>query len=80
MGEMRCAIEYYEQHLTIARETSDRRGQGNALWNMSLALDKLGERGQAIARAKAALKIREQSEDPRAEKVRKQLKEWGKAG
>ena len=43
---------------------------------MSLALEKLGERGQAIASAEAALMIREQVEDPRAAKVRRQVEEW----
>jgi tetratricopeptide (TPR) repeat protein len=80
LGEPRRAIEYYEQALVIDREIGDRRGEGNALWNMSLVLDKLGERDQAIARATAALEIYEQIEDPNAEKVRKQLEEWGKAG
>ena len=43
---------------------------------MSLALDQLGDRARAIAHAEAALKIYEQIEDPRADKVRKQLAEW----
>lgn len=43
---------------------------------MSLALDKLGERAQAIDCAEAALKIREQIEDPNAPKVRAKLKAW----
>ena len=46
------------------------------LWNMSLASDRLGDRTQAIAHAEAALKIREQIEDPKAEMVRKQLAAW----
>jgi tetratricopeptide (TPR) repeat protein len=78
LGETRHAIEYYEKALAIAREIGDRRGEGNALYNMSLALDKRGERAQAIAHAEAALEIYEQIEDPNAEKVRKQLKEWGR--
>jgi hypothetical protein len=40
---------------------------------MSLALDKLGERTQAIAHAETALKIFEAIEDPNAGKVREQL-------
>jgi len=43
---------------------------------MSLSLNELGDRVQAIAHAEAALKIREEIEDPRAEKVRRQLAEW----
>ncbi len=81
LDEPRRAIEFYEQRLIIAREIGDRRGEGNAFWNMSLAQDKLGEREQAIANAEAALKIFEQTENPNAAQVRRQLDEWrgGKA-
>jgi hypothetical protein len=64
------------QALFIDREIGDRRGEGTALWNMSLALDELGERFQAIQHAEQALAIREQIEDPRAAKVREQLASW----
>ena len=77
MGELRRAIEYYEQQLKITRETGDRRGEGNALWNRALALDKLGRRDEAIADAQLALKIREEIEDPNADKVRRKLADWG---
>jgi len=73
---MQRAIEYCEQALGISREIGDRRGEGADLWNMALALDGLGERGQAIANAKAALGIFEQIEDPAAGKVRDRLAEW----
>jgi len=59
-----------------AREIGDRRGEGHALWNMSLALEGLGERGQAIQYAEQALIIREQIEDPNAAQVRTQLATW----
>ncbi len=62
--------------MVIVREIGDRRGEGNALFNMSLALDKLDERVQALVRAKAALEIFEQIEPPHVETVRKQLAEW----
>jgi len=54
----------------------DRRGEGSDLWNVSLALDQLGERAQAIQHAEQALPIFEQIEDPKATKVRAQLAEW----
>ena len=63
MSEYRRAIEHVEQHLRIAREIGDRQGEGNALWNISLALDKIRKRGKAIEHAQAALKIYEQIED-----------------
>jgi hypothetical protein len=43
---------------------------------MSLALEKLGQRPEAIDRAKAALEIFEQIEHPDAEKTRQKLLEW----
>jgi hypothetical protein len=52
-------------------------GQGTALFSTSLALDQLGEHARAITNAEAALKIYVEVEDPRAEKVRRQLAEWG---
>lgn len=65
-----------EQQLTIVCEIGDRRGEGIALWNVSLALDQLGERAQAIQHAEQALNIFERIEDPSAARVRAQLAEW----
>jgi tetratricopeptide (TPR) repeat protein len=72
----RRAIEYFQQSLTIARVFGDPYGEGKALWSMSLALDKLNDRTQAIGHAKAALEIFEQMQEPLAESVRKQLSQW----
>jgi len=47
-----------------------------AYFHMSLALDKLGQRPEAIDRAKAALVIFEQIESPDAEKAWQKLSEW----
>lgn len=66
------------QALPIFREIGDRGGEGTDLWNMALALAKLGERKEAITHAEAALKIYETIESPDVEKVRKQLAEWGR--
>jgi hypothetical protein len=60
----------------IAREIGDQRGQGTTLFNMSLALDQLGERQRAIPLAETALDIYEQIEDPNAETARRRLAEW----
>ncbi|MCS6909034.1 MAG: tetratricopeptide repeat protein [Anaerolineales bacterium] len=64
LGETRKAIEFCEQYRNIAHEIGDWRGEGNALWNMALALDSLGRRAEAIAHAQDSLKIREAIEDP----------------
>jgi tetratricopeptide (TPR) repeat protein len=76
LGKYKHAIELYEQALAIAREVGNRQGEGDALWNLSLTLDKLGDRDQAIAQAEAALTIRGQIEDPKVNEVQKQLAEW----
>ncbi|MGH9939058.1 MAG: hypothetical protein ACREAM_22695, partial [Blastocatellia bacterium] len=62
--------------LAITREIGDRRGECHALFNMSLDVDKFGNREWAIALAEAALKICEAIEHPGAEKVRRQLAVW----
>lgn len=45
---------------------------------MSLALEQLGERAQAIQHSEQSLIIREQIDDPRAALVREQLAAWRK--
>jgi hypothetical protein len=54
-------------------------GAGYALSNMSVALDKLGDRTQAVTHAEAALKIHGQIEDPNVTRIRKQLADWRRA-
>ena len=81
LGDLRKAIEYYEQALVIDREIGDRRGEGNALFNSARVLDSLGNRPEAIARAAAALAIFEAIESPNAAQVRAALARWrGGAG
>ena len=62
--------------LKISRKIGDKRGEGNALWNMSLAQDGLSKRSEALRLAKEELQIFEQIESPVAERVRRQLAEW----
>jgi tetratricopeptide (TPR) repeat protein len=69
-------IKHQEQNLAFARANGNRRGEGNALWVLSLMRDKLGNRAKAITLAEASLKIYEEIESPNADKVRKQLAEW----
>jgi hypothetical protein len=54
----------------------DRQGTAETLWNLSMALDQLGARARAIECAEAALRIREELEDPRADRIRRQLAKW----
>jgi tetratricopeptide (TPR) repeat protein len=55
LGDAQKAIEFYEKHLDITQEIGDRRGKGNALWNMSLAQDSLGNQAEAAKLANEAL-------------------------
>ena len=64
LGHAREAIGYYEQHLAIAREIGDRRGEGIACFNLALALESLQQREEAIASAEQALAIFEAIEAP----------------
>lgn len=61
----------------IARKVGYRRGQGMALWNLSVVSEKLGDRSQAIAYAKDALEVYEQIEYNGAAVVREHLALWG---
>jgi tetratricopeptide (TPR) repeat protein len=76
LGQTNKAIDHYEQVLGIMSEIGDRRGEGNAEFNMAVALNKLGQRAQAIERAEAALAIFEAIEDTYADKVRRRLEKW----
>jgi hypothetical protein len=76
LGETRLAIESHSEQLQIAREFGDWHTEGCALWNTSLALDKLGNRFQAITHAEAARNIFEETADAECAKVQKQLAEW----
>ena len=76
LGDAHRAIEHYDLALAVFREIGDRGDEGEALWGKSQALDRLGDRPQAIAQAQAALEIWEQIKDPRIDEVNKQLREW----
>ena len=73
LGEVRRAIEYYEQQLEITREIGDRRGEGNALANMGNAYAQLGDPDHARDLWQQALAIYEAIEDPNAASVREWL-------
>ncbi len=64
LGEARKAIEFYEQALTIARETGDRRGEGQTLGNLGEAHEQLNEILLALQYAERAVEIAKQTESP----------------
>ena len=57
MGDVRKAIEFYEQALLIAHEVGDRRGEGVFLGNLGLTYASLGDARKAIEFYEQALVI-----------------------
>lgn len=75
-GQTQRSIELYQKQLTIDREIGNRHGEGAALFNISQALDKIGDFTNARSQAEAALTILEQIDDPNAVKVSEQMAKW----
>ena len=67
LGEVRRAIESYEQALVIAREIGDRRSEGTWLGNLGLACAELGEVWRAIEYCEQVLVIAREIGDRRNE-------------
>jgi len=74
--ELPRAIELLRQAFSITSQMGDIAGQAAALFQLSLALNKLGERGQAIQQAQTALELFALAEHPSADPVRQQLEAW----
>jgi hypothetical protein len=72
------ASSFHLQRLAIARELGDQRGEGIALFNMSLAFHDLHDRARAVGNAEAALRVFQTIDDPSAVKVQRQLLRWEK--
>jgi|WetSurMetagenome_2_1015567.scaffolds.fasta_scaffold02503_8 tetratricopeptide (TPR) repeat protein/nucleoside phosphorylase len=77
MGEPLKSIKYYKKYLFIVKKIGNRFQEGETCFKISLELDKLDQRPQAIKCAQKALQIFEQIENPlQAQKVRQQLAAW----
>jgi tetratricopeptide (TPR) repeat protein len=63
----RRAIEFYDQHLEIARAIGDRCGEGNALGNLGVASAALGEPRRAVEFYEQCLEIARAMGDRRGE-------------
>jgi len=48
MGDFSQAIEYYTQHMAIAREVGDRAGEGRVYGSLGIAYHSLADFSQAI--------------------------------
>ena len=75
-NENQHAIQFYQRRFFIACEITDWGGAGDALWDLSLALDQLGKRAQAIKYAEQSLSFYERIENPNSAKVHSQLAAW----
>lgn len=73
LGETQRAIDFYEQRLIIAREIGDRHSEGRTHARLAIALERAGNRAQAIIHAEAGLKILGEFEDPNADQMRELL-------
>jgi tetratricopeptide (TPR) repeat protein len=80
LGNANRTIEYFDQALETVRIDGKIQEEAEILFKMSLALDKLGDRVEAIDKAKSTLAIFEQIESPLAEKVKQKLAEWQSSG
>jgi tetratricopeptide (TPR) repeat protein len=67
LGQVKRAIEYYEQALVISREIDSRRDEGTWLGNLGVAYRDLGEAKQAIEYHEQALVIAREISDRRNE-------------
>ncbi|MCB1884959.1 MAG: hypothetical protein KDG89_13335, partial [Geminicoccaceae bacterium] len=77
--ETREAVGLHEQHLAIAREIGDRRGEGIALYNGGDKLAKLGKTEEAAGRVREALAVFRAIESPHAATAAAWLRERGVA-
>ncbi len=67
LGQVERAIEFYEQHLIIARKIGDRQGEGTALGNLGIAYKNLGQVERAIDSYEQALVIAREIGDRQGE-------------
>ncbi len=67
LGDAFKAIEYYEQHLAMARQIGDRRDEGAALGNLGIAYRNLGDTRKAIEYYEQALAMSRAIKDRRGE-------------
>jgi len=69
LGETERAIQFHQQHLTIARERGDRKGEGVALGSLGNAYAQLGEHQRALEFYEQRLSIAREIGDRRGEGV-----------
>jgi tetratricopeptide (TPR) repeat protein len=80
LGNIKKAIEYYQQALQFTRETGDRNGEGAALGNMGNAYDSLGQYERAIDFHQQHLTIAQEIGDSPEERLRQRNGEGNALG
>ncbi|MBD2069574.1 tetratricopeptide repeat protein [Leptolyngbya sp. FACHB-671] len=68
-SRFRDAIDFHQQHLSIAREIGDRRGEANALSNLGIAYFSLGQYQQTIDFYRQSLAIDREIGDQQGEVI-----------
>jgi len=68
LGDVKKAIDYYEQRLAIAREIGDRRGEALSSWNLGLAYEKSGDLRRAAEMMQICVGYEREIGHPDAEK------------
>lgn len=59
-GQLKAALEKFQQALAIRKEVGDRAGEGNTLNNIGVVYDSLGQYPKALEYYQQALAIRKQ--------------------
>ncbi len=72
LGEYEIALQFYNESLSLARETGDKLGQGEALWRSARLLFP-ADQAKAVKRARQALGIFTEIGDSRVTQIRKWL-------
>ena len=65
LGQVKKAIDYYEQALVISKEIGDRQGEGSDLGNLGSSYSDLGQVKKAIDYYEQALVIGKEIKDPK---------------
>ena len=76
IGRYEKMIQICEAQLEFTRQTGDRSGEANALWNMGQAFEKLGRRADAVAVAQQAYQIYQEIDSPQQANAQSTLQRW----
>ena len=75
-GDIRGALARYQEALTLAEQAEDRQHQADLCWIMAVQHAELGERDQAVTKARQALALYTELGDPSASDLNDALQEF----